>query len=247
MMAWLRVFGRFLLFVTYTLWCFLRYFGLRLAGYDKARAANVIKEAWLRFLPHRLGLRIHVEGSAQPSPCLYVANHIAYVDPIPLFMHLDARVVAKAEVRRWPIIGFAAGIIRTIFVRRDEKNSRHAAAEAIQHALESGISILVFPEGTTSEGNGTLPFRPRSFEAAGKAGVPVQPIAMWYDTPLAAYVGNDTFLPHFFRLFRLKQFTCFLVFGPALTGPDTTERAQSWIDSILKLNHHAHGRSTATT
>ena len=103
-------------------------------------------------------------------------------------------------------------------------------ANAIKETLQSGTSILVFPEGTTSAGPGTLPFRPRSFEAAQLAGVPVQPIAIVYKSPLVAYIDDDTFLPHFFRLFRLKSIHCRVAFGPLLYGTDTGYQARSWIE-----------------
>jgi 1-acyl-sn-glycerol-3-phosphate acyltransferase len=102
--------------------------------------------------------------------------------------------------------------------------------------LESQDSILVFPEGTTTAGPGTLPFRPRSFDAAFLAGVPVQPIAISYDSPVVAYIGDDTFIPHFFRLFRMKLIAGKVVFGPPMYGEDTCEQARNWIEDELMKN-----------
>ena len=99
--------------------------------------------------------------------------------------------------------------------------------------------MLVFPEGTTSAGPGTLPFRPRSFHAASLADVPVQPIAIMYDSPLVAFVGNHTFIPHFFRLFRLKYISGQVVFGPLLRGDHTSDASRQWIEQTLseKIHH----------
>jgi len=146
---------------------------------------------------------------------------------------VDADVVAKSEISKWPLIGYGASIVGTIFVKRDQKTSRHKTATAIREALESKKSILVFPEGTTSAGPQTLPFRPRSFEAATLAGVPVQPVAIYYDSPLVAFVGDHTFLPHFFRLFRMKEIHGKVTFGPLLYGDDTCEQSYQWINDTM--------------
>ena len=177
-----------------------------------------------------------MEGIPHPGPCLYVGNHITYIDPIVVLMHVDAKVVAKAEITSWPLVGFGASMVGTIFVKREQKSSREEAARSIREALESQDSILVFPEGTTSAGPGTLPFRPRSFDAAFLAGVPVQPIAISYDRPVVAYIGDDTFIPHFFRLFRMKLIAGKVVFGPPMYGEDTCEQARNWIEDELMKN-----------
>jgi 1-acyl-sn-glycerol-3-phosphate acyltransferase len=148
-------------------------------------------------------------------------------------MHADAHVVAKAEVLRWPIVGLAGELIGTIYVHRDQKESRHQAVNAIQQALTEGISIIVFPEGTTTQGRETLPFRPRSFQAAAIAGVPVQPVAFMYADPRVAFIGDDTFIPHFFKLFSRKKIYCKIAFGPLLTGAGAQEEARAWIDQQL--------------
>jgi 1-acyl-sn-glycerol-3-phosphate acyltransferase len=176
---------------------------------------------------------MEVAGVPYTGTCLYVGNHITYIDPVVVLMHVDANVVAKAEISSWPLVGLGAYIVGTIFVKREEKSSREEAAKSIREALENGISILVYPEGTTSAGPGTLPFRPRSFDAAFLAGVPVQPVAVKYDSPSVAYVGDDTFLPHFFRLFKMKEIRGRVVFGPPMLGEDTCGRARQWIEEQL--------------
>jgi len=171
-----------------------------------------------------------VEGVPFEGPGLYVANHISYIDPVVALMHVDANVVAKAEILRWPLVGYGANLVGTIFVRREEKSSRQEAANTISDTLHNGKSILVFPEGTTSAGPGTLPFRPRTFEAASIAGVPVQPIAIIYDDPQVAFVGDATFLPHFFHLFKMKYIFGRVAFGPLLYGENTCNEAREWIE-----------------
>ena len=199
-------------------------------GKPKKVAGTRLRQRWLSHVPAMMGMDMKVEGIPYKGTCLYVSNHIGYIDPFVILVHVEANVVAKAEILKWPLIGLGGYMVGTIFVKREEKSSRQETVMAIRTALEEGTSILIFPEGTTSAGPGTLPFRPRAFEAALLAGVPVQPIAIKYESPLVAFIGNHTFIPHFFRLFRLKSITGRVTFGPLLHGTETCEASRQWIE-----------------
>ena len=245
MQGWLRAIWRFFYFVFYTLVSIVALMFHFLMGMNKKQAGLKVRRKWLDRIPGALGIEIEKEGTPSPQPTLYVCNHISYVDPICALMYTDANVVAKAEVKRWPLVGFGAHLVGTLFVKREEKTSRHETALAIRAALENKDSILVYPEGTTTAGPGTLPFKPRSFLAAHLAGVPVQPVAVIYDSPLVAFIGKDTFLPHFFRMFRMKKITGRIAFGPLLYGEDTATQSEAWINQkqasyhpSIQLNGH---------
>ena len=180
-----------------------------------------------------MGIRILVIGHAEKEPCLFVANHISYLDPIIILMHIEADVVAKSEVKRWPLIGLAGTLVGTIFVNRHQKSSRQLTAEVIYGALKNGKSILIFPEGTTTRGNVILPFRPRSFEAARSAKVPVQPVMIRYEQTSAAFVDDQTFIPHFFTLFRKKRIQAIVTFGPVFADGNTCEASHAWMQAHL--------------
>ena len=130
------------------------------------------------------------------------------------------------------MIGLAGYLAGTIFVNRNNKSSRSATAEAIRTALDDGTSVLVFPEGTTTDGTIILPFRPRSFEAANLAGVPVQPILISYEHSAVAFIGDDTFIPHFFRLFQLKKIRGRVLFGPLFHGDNTCHETKHWMEEM---------------
>ena len=237
MQGGLRAIWRFIYFVFRTLWSIITLFFYFLIGMDKKVAGLRVRRQWLNDIPEVMGLQLKVEGTPAKQTCLFVGNHISYVDPICVLLQVDANVVAKAEVKRWPLIGFGAHLVGTLFVNREEKTSRYETAVAIQNALENKDSILVYPEGTTTAGPGTLPFKPRSFAAAHQAGVPVQPIAIVYDSPRVAFIGNDTFLPHFFKMFRQKRITGRIAFGPLLYGEDTAAQAEEWIN-LTQASYH---------
>lgn len=233
----LRVSYRFVFFVVYTIYTILFFMWLVALGTDKKAAGLRVRRKWLNRIPPVMGLEMRMEGTPYQQTCLFVGNHITYIDPIAVLAHIDAQVVAKAEIKHWPLVGLGAYLVGTLFVNREEKSSRQETALAIRNALEHGDSILVYPEGTTTAGPGTLPFKPRSFLAAHLAGVPVQPIAIQYDSPKVPYIGDDTFLPHFFRLFRMKNVTGRIAFGPLLTGQHTADEARAWIHQVQFGDH----------
>ncbi len=226
----IRSVWRFLYFAFSTVTGMAGFFWAICRGKSKEKAGLNYRRRWLNHVPRHLGLRMQVEGEPYTGSCLYIANHISYIDPISILMHIDAKIVAKAEISNWPLVGYSANITGTIFVERDKKHSRKNAANAVRDALFDGESILVFPEGTTSAGPLTLPFRPRTFEAAQEAGIPVQPIAIYYEDPGVAYIGKHTFIPHFFKLSAIKEIKGRIAFGPLLHGAATCQRAQDWID-----------------
>lgn len=232
-MKWIRALWRFFYFALSTIFHIAGFYALLATGKDRQSAGQIFRRRWLSHVPHHLGLRTIRKGQPHRDTCLFVGNHISYLDPFMLLMHADAHVVAKAEVLRWPIVGLAGELIGTIYVNRDQKESRHQAVNSIQQALKEGISVIVFPEGTTTQGRQTLPFRPRSFQAAADAGVPVQPVALTYADPRVAFIGNHTFVPHFFKLFSRKTIFCKIAFGPLLTGEGAQEEARAWIDQQL--------------
>jgi 1-acyl-sn-glycerol-3-phosphate acyltransferase len=226
----IRSVWRFAYFIISTALGLAGFFWSVLWGTSKEKAGLNFRREWLNRVPERLGLRMKLDGQPYHGPCLYIANHISYIDPICILRYVEAKIVAKAEISNWPMVGYSASITGTIFVQREMKQSRSRAANAVRKTLVNEDSILVFPEGTTSAGPLTLPFRPRTFDTAHEVGIPVQPIALFYDDPTVAYIGQDTFIPHFLKLSRMKMISGRIVFGPLMTGEDTCQQAKAWID-----------------
>lgn len=127
-----------------------------------------------------IGLELRVIGRpAQLPRTLYVSNHSSWLDIMVLGGLLDARFVSKAEVGSWPLIGWVARLGRTVFVSRS-RGRTGSEAEAMRARLEAGQSLILFPEGTTSDGTRVLPFR-SSFFAVANAAERVQPVTIVYD------------------------------------------------------------------
>ncbi|MDX2308583.1 MAG: lysophospholipid acyltransferase family protein [Hyphomicrobium sp.] len=114
-----------------------------------------------------LGIRIKITGMVEPSrPVLIVANHTSWLDIPVLSAVAPVSFVAKKEVAGWPLVSTLARLQRTVFVDRQRKSAVGETAAEILERLEAGDAIVLFAEGTSSDGNRVLPFRTSLFAAA---------------------------------------------------------------------------------
>jgi 1-acyl-sn-glycerol-3-phosphate acyltransferase len=144
------------------------------------RAKNHFPRFYHRSLCWLIGLELRVIGRAAGAPrTLYVSNHTSWLDIMVLGATLDARFVSKAEVGTWPLVGWVAKLGRTVFVSRSRGRTGSEAQE-MRARMEAGNSLILFPEGTTSDGTRVLPFR-SSFFAVASVAARVQPVTVVYD------------------------------------------------------------------
>ncbi|MDL0430589.1 lysophospholipid acyltransferase family protein [Marinobacter sp. TBZ242] len=153
-----------------------------------------------------LGFRVSTRGHFSERPVLYVSNHISWSDIPVLGGMVPLRFLSKAEVGRWPVIGWLALQAGTLFIQRGSGKAGQARDE-IANTLLRGQSVLVFPEGTTTAGVTVLPFHSRLLHAALDAGVDIQPISIGYlrngrPDHLAPFIGDDEFHHHLIRMLR---------------------------------------------
>jgi 1-acyl-sn-glycerol-3-phosphate acyltransferase len=166
---------------------------------------------------------------------ILMPNHRSYIDIFLVAAHKPTTFVAKAELRKWPVLGFAMSVNRMIFVQRDNLRSMFDTMSQIKQAFDNGLSVTVFPEGTTFKGPGLRPFKAGSFKMAAEAGVPLVPAAIEYRNRNDAWVGNDTFIAHFFRqMWKPLTFVNF-TFGEKIINEDFKELKEQTRESIEKL------------
>jgi len=127
-----------------------------------------------------VGLKVVVQGEAAEGPVLMVANHVSWLDILLLASVVNPRFLSKAEIRKWPLIGWAGQQIDTLFIQRGQRSASEAASVSIVEGLQQGNRILIFPEGTTTEGKVVGRLHARLFGAAINAGSPVQPVVIHY-------------------------------------------------------------------
>ncbi|MDX2023037.1 MAG: lysophospholipid acyltransferase family protein [Deltaproteobacteria bacterium] len=151
------------------------------------------------------GIAIDVQGVVPDKPVVMVANHVSYVDTLVLPSLVPATCVAKKEVAAWPGVGGLAASFGTLFVERGNPHSGAVALRQALRALSAGVSVIAFPEGTTSPGDRLLPFHRGIFGLAILQNVPVLPITLTYSDSSVAWVGEDPFLNHYLRVASRRE------------------------------------------
>ncbi|MFE0516818.1 lysophospholipid acyltransferase family protein [Streptomyces sp. NPDC058964] len=162
---------------------------------------------WCRAIVRAAGVRVRLTGTAAPTGgLLLVANHISWLD-IPLLAAVrPARMLAKTEIRRWPVAGVLAARGGALFIERDRLRALPDTVARIAHALREGAAVVAFPEGSTWCGRAQGRFHRAVFQAALDAGVPVQPVRLHYRltggaaSTVPAFVGEDTLLASLWRV-----------------------------------------------
>lgn len=198
-----------------------------------------IKRAWSESVLRFTGIHLRVTGAPSAArPTIFAGNHLSYLDiPVLLSQAPRACFVAKAELASWPLFGKGMRRSETIFVQRESVRSRgNARAELLRAIRDEGKSVAVFPAGTTRLRE-DLPWRPGAFRLAEETGVPLQLFRLRYE-PLrrAAFVDDDSFLAHLFRLCR-QGGEAELEFAPPAVVTDwraTLKSGQSWCQEFLK-------------
>jgi 1-acyl-sn-glycerol-3-phosphate acyltransferase len=167
-------------------------------------------------------MRRTIEGTPpSDTPFILVTNHLSYVDVILLASLVPGVFVAKREVRSWPIWGLLASAMRTIFVDRERHRDSLRVAGIIENALGQGEGVILFPEGTSTDGSVVQPLKPALLDVAARSGHPVHYAHLSYhtaeDAPPAAlsvcWWGDMEFGPHFVELCRLPGFSATIAFG----------------------------------
>lgn len=181
------------------------------------KAAKTFPWRYHRFMAKLFGIRIHTIGkSALDEGVLIVANHTSWLDIIIFSALGQVSFVAKSEVATWPLFSTLAKLQRTVFVERTRRQATGEARDQIRDRLLAGDSLVLFPEGTSNDGNQVLPFKSALMGAVearvedgrgGSRAVRVQPISTAYvglhgmpmgrgDRPLYAWYGDMELVPH---------------------------------------------------
>ncbi|HET9553504.1 MAG TPA: lysophospholipid acyltransferase family protein, partial [Anaeromyxobacteraceae bacterium] len=146
------------------------------------------------------GIQLDAAGAVPPGPALIACNHVSWLDPLVVAACVPCAPISKLSVRGWPVVGALASRLGVIFHERGDGASGLRVLRQAERALEAGLPVLNFPEGTTTDGAGVLRFRKGLFGLARQLGVPVVPAAIRYEPADLAWTGDATFVPHYLRL-----------------------------------------------
>ena len=200
---------------------------------------------WLQQTCQRIAVLVGLKIEAGGLPIhqgLLVSNHLSYLDIIVLGSLHPFAFVAKSEVKSWPIIGWCARAAGTVFVRRQNRSDLTVATAAVRTRLAEGVSVMVFPEGTSSDGAQVLPFHPGVFESVAGSETVITPA--WLSYQIAdgdpgqeiCYWGDMTFLPHLFRLLGHSRIVAHVRFDPPMAAKDDRKSlARSARNQVLEL------------
>lgn len=202
--------------------CMVRLGWMRLRG-----PLNPVRRAlWLqttcRGIIDSLGIRYRVEG-VPATHGLVVSNHLSYLDILIYSAVMPCVFISKTEVNAWPYFGFAARSAGTLFIDRSSRASAAAVAAEMEQRLKLPIPVLLFPEGTSTDGSTVLRFHSTLFEPAVRSGAAVTAAAVRYtienkvpEHELCWY-GDTPFLPHLWKTLGTPGFSAELRFGEART------------------------------
>ena len=201
--------------------------------------ANKITPLFYSLLLRIIGFRLRVHGTlAGTKPTLFIANHTSYLDIPVLGALLPASFVAKSDVAAWPFFGFMAKLQRTIFIERQAGRASDQSNQ-LRDLLAKGRSLILFPEGTSSDGQSVLPFKSSLFSVAEEAGrdiaLAIQPISVacteMNGLPMTrtfrsfyTWYGDMTLVGHLWAAFRFGHFTIDVIFHPPVSPTEFPNR-----------------------
>ncbi|MBE7566761.1 MULTISPECIES: lysophospholipid acyltransferase family protein [Acidithiobacillus] len=179
---------------------------------------------WSRRALRVLGIRLRVDGKIPVQPVMIAANHVSYLDILALATLIPGRFVAKKEMRDWPFFGIMGVWLGTLFIDRSDARASQRIMRQASDIIMAGTSVVLFPEGTTSDGKSVGEFYAAPFETAAAAKAETVPVALRYEDVLqpgqpdglCPFVGDDSLFGHLWRLAAAAPLTLRVEFLPAL-------------------------------
>jgi 1-acyl-sn-glycerol-3-phosphate acyltransferase len=212
--------------------CIFRYWLIRVHGPLTMEEKALWSQQSAKAVMFAVGIRYHVEGTP-PTHGLVVSNHLSYIDVLILSAAMPCFFVAKLEIVGWPIFGKMARANGTIFLDRNSRESAMSVADQMVERLKFQIPVLLFPEGTSTDGSQLLPFHPRLIDPATSTGTQITTAAVRYviedGTPERelCWFGDETFVTHLLKVLGVAGFSGELRFGQPHIYPDRRTAADA--------------------
>lgn len=219
--------------------CFLRYWAAHLRGLLTLERRALWLQSASRTVLDAMGIQYHVTGlPAQRG--IVVANHLSYLDILIFGAAMPCFFVSKLEVKRWPYFGRAARAGGTLFLDRSRRSSAEVVARQIAERLTLQVPVLFFPEGTSTDGTGVLPFHARLFQPAVLVGAPVTAACVRYAIESGeerdlCWFDDTHFLAHLWKVLGCQGFSAEVRFGEPRIYPDRRTAARETHDEVAAM------------
>lgn len=198
---------------------------------------NKLIHAWSKKLLCIFGIELRLKNQVilPTTPFLLASNHISWMDIHAINAFMPIRFVAKSDVEGWPVFGWMAKQLGTVFIKRDSSRHGKHVANEVAIALETQ-SVCIFPEGTSTAGGSVLTFKPNLFESAVIAGVQVYSLAISYKSSesgersdVAAFIGEMGLLESMSKILHDRQLIVELTFLPPSGAAPEVSRNRKWL------------------
>jgi 1-acyl-sn-glycerol-3-phosphate acyltransferase len=211
---------------------------------------NARVQAWSKRMLEIMGITLKVQGTPPPEgPVLLICNHLSWLDITCIHAARHVRFVSKSDVKGWPLIGTLSTGSGTLYIERERRRDALRVVHHMTEALRNGDLIGVFPEGTTSDGRGLLPFHANLLQAAISSGAPVLPAALRFadaatgETSQAPrYIDDDSLATSLWNTLRAPPLLAIVRFGEPQDshGRDRRTWAQSLHEDVQQLRRETH-------
>ncbi|WP_296657638.1 1-acyl-sn-glycerol-3-phosphate acyltransferase [Paraburkholderia sp.] len=230
------------------------------ASADERHAMN---RAWSLKMLALCGMKlvVHNDAARIDAGALVVSNHISWIDIYVINAWRPTPFVSKAEIRNWPLIGWFAKNLDTVFVEREKRSDARRIMHELAARLERGELMCVFPEGTTSDGGALKPFHTNMFQAAVSAGRPVQPLCIFYEDAQGrqslapAYIDDVSLKASLDAILNDGPLTAHVYVGEAIPPQDDRRKLAAQAEAAVGLaletmraepSAHPHSAAQAT-
>lgn len=206
---------------------------------------------WARSMCCILGIRIEKSGETEERRGSFtVCNHISYLDIFVVGSVRPSGFVAKQDVRSWPLAGWLASLADTVFINRESTRAAIEAMRMMEQKIDSGVNVVIFPEGTTSDGLVIKPFKSTLFNLPACRNITVIPVSIRYtgiDGKVMpqdrlgeiAWYGDMQLVPHLWHVLGLKSIEATLHFNPSISPVSESLPLPAARKRLCSLSHES--------
>ncbi len=179
--------------------------------WEKVLKISYCSSDWARGLAWIMGLERRVYGDpAEANGALIVSNHCGYLDVMAEACTFPIRFAPNSGIRKWPFLGWYLGLSMPVWVDRNSRQQSFEVMKAFRETLHHGVNMLIYPEGTSTDGkHGLLPFKSTAFEAVCGGNIPILPVVLnYHPTPDGfplAWFGDATLIPHYWHILGYRR------------------------------------------